>query len=470
MKSLNETQSICPVCRKPVKAEYTEEDDRVFYTIRCPEHGETRTLVAANASDYINWMDNPVVNIPPKVNITQGKNEECPLHCGTCENHLQTACCVLIDVTNRCNQHCPYCFATARSDSENSGSQIHEPSLDEIERKYDLLLELGEEREFNIQISGGEPTVRDDLPDIISLGKQKGFEYIQLNSNGKRIAEEDGYAQILKDAGTSVVFMQFDGTNDEIYMKLRNEPLKRIKEKAVENCRQAGLPVALVPTIVRDINLDNIGSMMSYLLDNVDVVKGIHFQPVSYFGRYPDDNGRVTMFDVLHELEKQTSFFKYEDFCPISSGHQLCCFYSTYLKEDENVVCQLSEETKKNGVTCCETDDPLTAIKKDRDYVLNKWEMAPLDPGSRCCCDSNEQTESTCCCGNPAQLKADEPMDFDEFLNQYQQNTFTVTGMAFQDVTNLDAERLKRCRVVQLTEDDRLIPFCAYNSIYREVF
>ena len=40
--------------------------------------------------------------------------------------------------------------------------------------------------------------------------------------------------------------------------------------------------------------------------------------------------------------------------------------------------------------------------------------------------------------------------------------------MEFMDATNLDAERLKRCRVQQLTEDDMLIPFCAYNSIYRK--
>lgn len=58
-------------------------------------------------------------------------------------------------------------------------------------------------------------------------------------------------------------------------------------------------------------------------------------------------------------------------------------------------------------------------------------------------------------------------MDLDEFLNYYKRNTFTVTGMAFQDATNLDAERLKRCRVQVLTEDDRLVPFCGYNSIYR---
>lgn len=59
-------------------------------------------------------------------------------------------------------------------------------------------------------------------------------------------------------------------------------------------------------------------------------------------------------------------------------------------------------------------------------------------------------------------------MDLDEFLRYYRQNTFTVTGMAFQDIMNIDAERVKRCRVQQLSKDNRLIPFCAYNTIYRE--
>ena len=69
-------------------------------------------------------------------------------------------------------------------------------------------------------------------------------------------------------------------------------------------------------------------------------------------------------------------------------------------------------------------------------------------------------SEPDCCCES-------EVMDIDEFLRYYRQNTFTVTGMAFQDITNLDAERVKRCRVQQLSADNRLIPFCAYNTIYR---
>lgn len=500
-KVLDKTQSICPVCRKPVAAFYIEEtaegkdksesSGSVYFIKECPEHGRFKTLVSESADDYREWVINPVINIPPKTAMTDGDPQDagCPLHCGICGNHLQTACCVLIDLTDRCNQHCPYCFAKSETDDDRSG----EPSLAEIEKKYDLLLQLGEERPFNIQLSGGEPTVRNDLPEIIKLARDKGFEYVQINSNGKRIALEDGYARKLKDAGASVIFMQFDGTNDEIYQELRGEPLLEIKKKAIRNCEAAGLPVTLVPTIVEGVNADNIGEMMEFLVENVNVVKGIHFQPVSFFGRHPqkaekdelssgDFPGRVTMFGLLRKLEEQSPQFKYDDFCPIATGHTLCCFYSTYCREpDGSVKCTLTAAARKQGISCCEPEhetcdcccsdsdsaagpavgccemtsaDQLEVIKKDRDFVLNKWEIAPVD----------ENDDGGCCCGVSS---TDEIMDLDEFLKYYRQNTFTVTGMAFQDITNIDAERVKRCRVQVLSPDNRLIPFCAYNTIYR---
>ena len=545
MKTISKTQSICPVCHKPINAYYIEmghgdvypvpesdccceqapeescccePDGRVYFVQQCPEHGEFRTLASESAADFKAWVQNPVINIPPKQAITEGAptetccgaasefGSECPLHCGTCTNHLQTTCCVLIDVTQRCNQHCPYCFALSGA-GDVQGDRFHdeagnyvpqaefgEPTLAEIEAKYDFLLEQGEEgREFNIQLSGGEPTVRDDLPEIIRMARNKGFSYVQINSNGRRLAEEEGYAKVLKDAGTSVIFMQFDGTRDDIYMKLRGEALFEKKVQAIRNCEKAGLAVTLVPTVVRGVNDDNIGEMMDFLVENVNVVKGVHFQPASFFGRYPSGDeleGRITMFGLLRELENQRPEFKFEDSLPISTGHTLCCFYSTYIREpDGSVRCTLTQNQKDEGVSCCDTQgagecccetqvsngvvsvgccdmtqaDRLEVIKKDRDYVLDKWTVEIPDEENTCCC-----------CGSQADPdfsgyeSAEDITDLDEFLTYYRQNTFTVTGMAFQDLTNLDAERLKRCRVVQLTDDNRLIPFCAFNTIYRK--
>ncbi len=159
------------------------EDSRVYFVKECPEHGEYRTL-AESSADFKWWIDHPVVNVPPGAISpkAQPETENVRFTAEPAGIICRAPCCVLIDVTARCNQHCPYCFAQAE-DEPDSG----EPSLKEMENKLDHLLDLGEEgREFNIQISGGEPTVRDDLPEIIRMASDKGFSYIQINSNGKK--------------------------------------------------------------------------------------------------------------------------------------------------------------------------------------------------------------------------------------------------------------------------------------------
>ena len=485
MNTSEPSQSVCPQCGKPVQANYTERDGSIFFDINCPGCGVTSTLLSESREDFDFWMEFEPVTAAPRVPITEGSaDSECPLHCGVCENHLMTACCVLLDVTERCNQRCPYCFAKSEPDGRRSPES--DPPLRTIERWYDRLLELGEIRPFNIQLSGGEPTVRDDLPEIINMGRDKGFEYIQLNTNGRHLAADIDYCVKLKEAGLSTVFLQFDGTDDSIYMALRGEPLLQIKKEAIENCAEAGLPVTLVPTITGGVNLSNIGSMINFMLENLHVVKGIHFQPVSLFGRYPESHSRaaghqsgqaaegsrkrtfttidrsprVTMFSVMCEIENQTGgLIKYEDLRPITTGHPLCCFCGSFLREPQGQIKSLmSDKTRGNGASCCcETaPDPLEIIRRDRDFVLNKWKVGPRD--GKAGPDTARITRGDGSSG---------AISFDDAINYFRSNQFTVSGMAFMDKSNLDAERLRRCRVQVFTKDEKLIPFCAYNSLFR---
>jgi uncharacterized radical SAM superfamily Fe-S cluster-containing enzyme len=523
VKILSRTQGLCPVCRRPTEAFYVAAADGVYFQNSCAEHGTVSSIAADDPAAFSEWMRAPIVNIAPRQALTNGADGECPLRCGPCDRHLQTACCVLLDVTDRCNQACPWCFARA----ETGGGADGDPSLARIEYLYDRLIELGEERKFNIQLSGGEPTVRDDLPKIIAMGKRKGFEYIQLNTHGRRLALEDGYAERIKDAGASVAFLQFDGLRDDIYEVLRGAPMTEVKLRAVERCRRAGLPVTLVPTVLKGINLGSIGDMIRYMLDNLDVVKGIHFQPASFFGRHPQEGGpggargegkaghggnaaagrgggdataagrsggdvtaagrdyedRVTMFDVMREITAQSDgLFSRADMIPITAGHPLCCFSGSFLREpDGRVTSLMSAEQRERGASCCcEEPDPLEIIRRDRDFVLNKWEMAAPSAADECCAPGGAGrnaggADGECCApgartdggGADPKALADDAPDFDAFLSYVRRNRFTLTGMAFQDIHSLDAERLKRCRVQVFSRDERLIPFCAYNSIYR---
>ena len=64
-------------------------------------------------------------------------------------------------------------------------------------------------------------TLRDDLPEIVAAAKAAGCRYVQLNTNGFRLAEDPGYVKALAEAGLSFVFLQFDGTEEAIYEPLR---------------------------------------------------------------------------------------------------------------------------------------------------------------------------------------------------------------------------------------------------------
>ena len=51
----------------------------------------------------------------------------------------------------------------------------------------------------------------------------------------------------------------------------------------------------------------------------------------------------------------------------------------------------------------------------------------------------------------------------DAVLRQTVENTFTVSGMVFQDAYNLDLARLRRCYICEVDTERGMVPFCAYN-------
>ncbi|MDD4510342.1 MAG: radical SAM protein, partial [Oscillospiraceae bacterium] len=166
VKIFEKTKSVCPICLKPVDAYKVEREDGIYLDKQCPEHGMFRVLIwKGDQESYQKW-DHPAPVSSPTVCQTEVEHG-CPYDCGLCPDHEQQICCVVLEVTERCNLRCPVCFASA------GGGTKDDPSQEEISLWYDRLLQAG--GPYNIQLSGGEPTMRDDLPDLIRIGKEKGF-------------------------------------------------------------------------------------------------------------------------------------------------------------------------------------------------------------------------------------------------------------------------------------------------------
>lgn len=424
-KRFAETESVCPVCLRVVPAAKAVGGDGYIHMLKsCPEHGEFDTLIwEGGIVYYLKWDTAPGGGNAPGVTVPAERG--CPYDCGLCESHESAACCVLLELTERCNLRCPVCFASA-------GGEGRDLSLEEIAAQYDMLMAMG--GPFNIQLSGGEPTVRDDLPEIVRLGRERGFSFFQLNTNGLRLADEPGYAALLRSAGVSCAFLQFDGLRDGTYTVLRGRPLLEVKRRAIARCREAGLPVVLVPTLAPGVNVDEIGDILRFALENAPGVRGVHFQPVSYFGRceLPEPELRLTIPRVLREIEAQTGgLMRASDFAGGGAESAYCSFHASYRRLGGG---ELRALPRREGCCCKKSSEA-------RDFVAGRW-------------------------GAPEPHEAED--GFGAFLRDANERVFTVSGMVFQDADNLDLQRLRRCYINEVDSAHGLVPFCAYNLTSRD--
>jgi uncharacterized radical SAM superfamily Fe-S cluster-containing enzyme len=82
-----------------------------------------------------------------------------------------------------------------------------------------------------------------------------------------------------------------------------------LKLQAIKRCAELKIGVILVPTLVRGINEDQIGSIVHFAKHWIPTVKGVHFQPMTYLGRYPvspRNEDRILIPDILKAIEAQT--------------------------------------------------------------------------------------------------------------------------------------------------------------------
>ncbi|MBN2338431.1 MAG: radical SAM protein [Acidobacteria bacterium] len=296
---LSQTESLCPHCLRRIPAERVAEGDAVYLRRRCPEHGEVEpVLIWRNRPVPYSLWERPRAAPDPS---PPDPPDDCPRLCGICPGHRQATCSAIVEVTSRCDLRCPVCFAAS------GPAAGPDPELAGLERLLRQTLALA--GNCPLQLSGGEPTLRDDLPLIVRRAHDIGFDHVQVNTNGLRLGSDAGFARALADAGVADFFLQFDGVSDDVFRRLRGAPLLDLKLKALERSRELEIGVILVPTLVRGVNDSRIGDLIQFAKSWIPVVKGIHFQPQAWLGRYPQsprNEDRVLIPDILEAIERQT--------------------------------------------------------------------------------------------------------------------------------------------------------------------
>ena len=153
------------------------------------------------------------------------------------ENTFST---IVVDLTHRCNMMCKNCYIPNRN--------IPDMDISKLEN----VLQRLPKRTF-IRLIGAEPTMRDDLPDIIRMVKKYGHKPC-LVTNGLKLAHID-YCRDLKKAGLSLITMSMNGANnDDYYKALDNGKYATLKTRALTNIFRCGFMINTGTIIAKNIN------------------------------------------------------------------------------------------------------------------------------------------------------------------------------------------------------------------------
>jgi uncharacterized radical SAM superfamily Fe-S cluster-containing enzyme len=197
-----------------------------------------------------------------------------------------------------------------------------------------------------------------------------------------------------------------------VYRRKYGADLSDVKKQAAMNAGNAGLSVVLVPCVMPGVNDGQLGGIVRYAAEHMPAVKGVYFQPLSYFGRYDGgERKRLTIPGLIKLLEAQTGGeIRAEDFQPGNCEHPVCSFQAVYRKKPDGRLAALTHFQEK----------PLGPDnwKRVREHAKSLW-------------------------------------------GEKQQNLLTVGGMAFQDVWNYDSLRVGRCTIQIIGRQGELVPLCA---------
>ncbi|MGH9069628.1 MAG: radical SAM protein [Acidimicrobiales bacterium] len=441
------TRSICPQCRRVIDAKILLRDNKVYMRKRCPDHGEVEALIYGDAAAY---SRNSRYNKPGTIPLAHSHEIErgCPYDCGLCPDHQQHTCLGIIEVNSACNMDCPLCFANA-----GPGFNL---TLAEVEGILDELVRT-EGRPEVVQFSGGEPSIHPQIVEMLRAAKARDIRHLMLNTNGKRIAQDDQFVADLAELKVSIYF-QFDGFEEHTYEVIRGEPLiLPEKLRALDRLAAAGLGVVLVPAVERGVNDHEVGEIIKFALKH-PAVRGINFQPAFHAGRHGehDPMERMTIPDVLRGVEAQTDgLFKASDFVPVP-----CCFPTcnsvTYAFVEGESVTPLTRLLNVEDYLDYLTNRAVPALDIGIKQALEGlWSSSAVPGGQKAAAEFALSCES---CGLAG-------MDLDAIG----QKLFMVMLQDFMDPWTFNQKNLMKCCKEFLLPDGHQIPFCAYNTVgYRE--
>jgi uncharacterized radical SAM superfamily Fe-S cluster-containing enzyme len=439
------TLSLCPDCLKRIDAKIVFENNQVFMLKRCPEHGNSKVLIADDVAYYKNLRNyNKPSETPYKFNTKT--HYGCPYDCGLCPDHEQHSCLTIIEITDRCNLTCPTCYAGS------SPTYGRHRTLEEVKQMLDTIVANEKEPDV-VQISGGEPTLHPQFFEILDYAKSLPIKHLMVNTNGIEIAKDFEFAKRLKSYSPDFeIYLQFDSFEDSVLQQLRGADLVKIRMKALEHLNAVNLSTTLVVTLQKGLNVHEMGKTIDFALQQ-PCVRGVTFQPTQIAGRlehFNHETDRITLTEVRSKILEQCDLFTPDDLIPVPCNPD--ALVMGYVLKLNGTNLPLTRYINPADLL----DNGKNTIVYEQDYELHSKMFEIFSTGTSTD-RAKEKLHSLLCC--LPQIEAPN-LSYD--------NLFRVIIMQFIDAHNFDVRAIKKSCVHIVNKDNKIIPFETMNLFYRD--
>jgi len=190
---------------------------------------------------------------------------------------------VRLSVTDRCDLRCFYCLPKGFKDFEEP---IEWLTFAEIERVIKVFGELGVNR---IRITGGEPLVRKNIPELaLRLSALPGIQDLSLSTNAIQLKR---HADALKNANVSRLNVSLDSLNPERFKTITNGgKLEKVINGLMAAKAADFSPIKINTVLMKDINDDEAEELVEFCIEHGFALRFIETMPIGNTGRDATDH------------------------------------------------------------------------------------------------------------------------------------------------------------------------------------